>query len=58
MDTTVVDAKQGSVCMLESDTRQVVNSVVIQQGLFARNMIKLCCTVNHTLIVFINVQFS
>jgi hypothetical protein len=39
--------------MLASDTRQVVNSVVIQQGFFVRNVTKSCCTINPTLILFI-----
>jgi len=36
MNTTVVDAKEGHGCKLESYSSQVVNSVVTHQGLFVK----------------------
>jgi hypothetical protein len=55
MNATVVDAKEGHGCMLESYSNQVVNSVV-HQGLFVRTTVKLCCTINPT--VVLNIHFS
>lgn len=56
MNTTVVDAGEGHGCLLESYSSHVVNSFVIHQGLFVRTTIKLCCTINPT--VVLNIHFS
>ena len=56
MNTTVVDAKEGHGCTLESYSSHVVNSVVIHQGLFVKTTIKLCCMINP--MVVLNIHFS
>lgn len=56
MNTTVVDTKEGHGYMHESYSNQLVNSVVVHQGLFVRTTVKLCCNINPT--VVINTHFS